>query len=56
MTINFFNKILLIPAFECIANGKPLHIPQTISGDYINHAEKIVNISYSQSEKFSSVS
>ena len=56
MTLFFTYKNKLISAFECIASGKPLLIPTSISGQYIKFAEEIVSISYTQSEKFSSVS
>ena len=46
---------IFIAAFESIANGKALHIPQTITAEYVKFAE-IVSTSYTQSEKFSSVS
>ena len=49
-------NISFFSAFESIATGKPLHIPKTISGLYVKYAEEIVSISYTQSEKFSSVS
>ena len=49
-------KNISISAFECIATGKPLLIPKSISGEYVRFAEEIVSISYTQSEKFSSVS
>ena len=47
---------IFIAAFESIANGKALHIPQTITAEYVKFAEEIVSTSYTQSEKFSSVS
>ena len=47
---------IFIAAFESIANGKDLHIPQTIITEYVKFAEEIVSTSYTQSEKFSSVS
>ena len=43
-------------AFESIASGQALHIPHTITGKYVKFAEEIVSTSYTQSEKFSSVS
>ena len=47
---------IFIAAFESIANGKTLHIPQIITAEYVKFAEEIVSTSYTQSEKFSSVS
>ena len=48
--------VLYITAFESIATGKALHIPKTITAKYVQFAEEIVSTSYTQSEKFSSVS
>ena len=47
---------IFITAFESIVNGKALHIPQTITAEYEKFTEEIVSTSYTQSEKFSSVS
>ena len=45
-----------ISAFQCILHSRPLDIPTEISADYVRYAEEITDISYSQSETFSSVS
>ena len=47
---------IVISAFESIATGRPLHIPTEIDAEYLKTAEEIISISYTQSEKFSSVS
>ena len=47
---------IFFPAFESVAQGGPLNIPTTICATYVKHAEEIISISYTQSEKFSSVS
>ena len=47
---------LYISAFESIATGRPVHIPTQIDAEYLKTAEEIISISYTQSEKFSSVS
>lgn len=47
---------IAISAFESIATGRPLHIPTEIDAEYLKTAEEIISISYTQSEKFSSVS
>ena len=52
MTFSYF----YISAFESIATGRPLHIPTEIDAEYVKTAEEIISISYTQSEKFSSVS
>ena len=49
--LDFFFK-----AFESVASGSPLNIPSQIEAKYVKFAEEIVSISYTQSEKFSSVS
>ena len=43
-------------AFQCILHAKPLNIPREITAEYVRFAEEIADISYSQSETFSSVS
>ena len=43
-------------AFQCIAKEQPLHIPEYITQNYLKNAEEVVNMSYSHSETFSSVS
>ena len=45
----------IFPAFESFAKGCPLSIPVEIEAKYVQFAEEIINISYTQSEKFSSV-
>ena len=47
---------VVIVAFECVLEGKPIVVPGEISGSFVRHAEEIAEISYSQSETFSSVS
>ena len=47
---------LFFKAFESMASGLPLNIPSEIEAKYVKFAEEIVSISYTQSEKFSSVS
>ena len=54
--INTVRVYIWFTAFECVANGNPLNIPTTITAKYVQFAEEIVNTSYTQSEKFSSVS
>ena len=44
----------LLAAFQCMLHGQPLNIPTEISADYVCYAEEIADISYSQSETFSS--
>lgn len=51
----YIKKCLYSTAFESVASGRPIHIPKIVTGEYIRHAEEIVSISYTQSEKFSSV-
>ena len=46
---------LLLSAFQCVLHGEPLNIPTEISADFVRYAEEIADISYSQSETFSSV-
>ena len=52
-----FNYVcyFLIPAFESFANRSPLSIPVEIEAKYVQFVEEIISISYTQSEKFSSV-
>ena len=50
------NYYIVISAFESITTGRPLHIPTEIDAEYLKTAEEIISISYTQSEKFSSVS
>ena len=45
-----------VAAFESVATGSPLNIPQEIDVKFVKYAEEIISISYTQSEKFSSVS
>ena len=45
-----------VSAFECILKGEPITIPTSIDGSFMRFAEEIAEISYSQSETFSSVS
>ena len=47
--------LFFIPAFESFANGCALSIPVEIEAKYVQFAEEIISISYTQSEKFSSV-
>ena len=46
----------IITAFQCVLNGRPIHIPTQIDVEFVRFAEEITEISYSQSETFSSVS
>ena len=43
-------------AFENVATGSPINIPQEIDAKFVKYAEEIISKSYTQSEKFSSVS
>ena len=56
LSISYYISNFYFSAFESIATGKQLHIPHVISAEYVRHAENIINTSYIQSEKFSSVS
>ena len=47
--------IAFTSAFQCILHGNPLEIPMEITAEYVRFAEEIADISYSQSETFSSV-
>ena len=47
--------ITFTSAFQCILHGHPFDIPMEITGEYVRFAEEIADISYSQSETFSSV-
>ena len=49
-------SLFFLKAFESVASGSPLNIPCEIEAKYVKFAEEIVSISYTQSEKFSSVS
>ena len=40
---------------KAFAEGSPLSIPVEIEAKYVQFAEEIISISYTQSEKFSSV-
>ena len=46
----------LLNSLQCILHAKPLNIPREITAEYVRFAEEIADISYSQSETFSSVS
>ena len=48
-------NIYYVSAFECILKGEPITIPTSIDGSFMRFAEEIAEISYSQSETFSSV-
>ena len=48
-------NIYYVSAFECILKGEPITIPTSIDGSFMRFAEEIAEISYSQSEMFSSV-
>ena len=48
-------NIYYVSAFECILKAEPITIPTSIDGSFVRFAEEIAEISYSQSETFSSV-
>ena len=48
-------NIYYVSAFECILKGEPITIPTSIDGSFVRFGEEIAEISYSQSEMFSSV-
>ena len=50
-----FNYYLFPSAFQCILHGRPINIPTEITAEFVRYAEEIADISYSQSETFSSV-
>ena len=54
LLLNYVDQFI-IPAFESFAKGCPLSIPVEIEAKYVQFAEEIISISYTQSEKFSSV-
>ena len=45
-----------IIGFQCILHGNPFNILREITAEYVRFAEEVADISYSQSETFSSVS
>ena len=48
--------ICIYLAFQCIAKGQPMNIPEYITCSYVKNAEDVVTMSYSHSKTFSSVS
>ena len=42
-------------AFESVVEGRPCTIPRFVTAEYVRRAEDIADISYAQSETFSSV-
>ena len=54
LLLNYLH-LFFITAFESFANGCPLSIPVEIEAKYVQFAEEIISISYTQSEKFTSV-
>ena len=48
--------IFIYLAFQCIAKGQTMNIPEYITCSYVKNAEEVVNMSYSYSETFSLVS
>ena len=49
------NYYLFPSAFQCVLHGRPIHIPTEITAEFVRYAEEIADISYSQSETFSSI-
>ena len=45
-----------ISAFQSVLEGKPCTIPAKVTAEYVRRAEEIADMSYAQSETFSSVS
>ena len=49
-------KYISICSFSVYSQGQPMNIPEYITCSYVKNAEEVVNMSYSHSEIFSSIS